>query len=122
MCHELPGMQRCTHGKTRAKTLRDRHFPAHIPHVSGSCEHVVGDGVRCHFIYQKRFLMVTGKGFSFFRARCGDVFQAILQVVGSERGADFPGEIVLVFRLGRYPEMLQRAVHRRFKRAVRQVA
>ncbi|MOA25940.1 hypothetical protein D3C78_1466970 [compost metagenome] len=66
--------------------------------------------------------MATGKGFSFFRARCGDVFQAILQVVGSERGADFPGEIVLVFRPVGCPEMLQCAVHRRFKRAVRQVA
>ncbi|MNZ96666.1 hypothetical protein D3C78_1158710 [compost metagenome] len=66
--------------------------------------------------------MATGKGFALFCARCSNIFQAILQVVGGERGTDFSREIVLFFCPVRCPEIPKCAVHRRFERTVRQIA
>lgn len=36
LAHQLPGMQRCSDGKTGAETLGDRGFPADVAHIGGS--------------------------------------------------------------------------------------
>ena len=66
--------------------------------------------------------MASGKGFSLFGPRCGYVFQAVLQVVCRERGADFTGKFAFFFRPVRRAVMLQCAVHGPFERTVRQIA
>ena len=66
--------------------------------------------------------MTTGKGFPRVARRCGNIFQAVMQIVGRQRGADLAGEGAFLLRPERRAVVLQGAIHRRLERAVWQIA
>ena len=122
LAHQLPGVQRRPDGKTGAEALGHGGLPAHVADVGRARKDVVRCRPRRHFIDQARFAVAAGERFPVLAAGVGNVFHAVIDIVRAQGCANFSGECALFRAPGRRAVMANRLIHRRFQRAVGQIA